>query len=219
MHFSKIENIVIGNQFLGIEVFSNENTEKVDVILVQKKKEELNVKDYYSFSSLETIALNKLASIPVILTVNTEKVLMKEIDIVEKNDLILVKKAFTNLNLDDFYYDIWRFESKSFVFIVRKNYLDDLVHRLTNACHLKIVSVYIGISTFKNIIHYVSQDTINFNGKTYVKSTQNVTNTDLLPQKVYDIGSIKIKGENILCFSGIVSFVTFNYGIGINNLI
>ena len=35
---SKVENIIFGNHFLGIEVFSENNSEKGNYIVVEKKK-------------------------------------------------------------------------------------------------------------------------------------------------------------------------------------
>jgi len=212
---SKIENKIIGKQFLGIEVFSNAKTEKINCVLVNKDKDELSVIEYYKFNSINEISFDKVNNTPAIITINTDKVLIKEIDIVEKNDLILVKKAFPNLNLDEFYYDIWRLTDKSIVSIVRKNYLENLINSLRNTFKLKIATVFIGIAPIKSTINYISQNTIDLNGRSFDKINSSLLfRTSFEDQSIYEISGMRIKGEDLLSFSGIVSFVTFNLGTG-----
>lgn len=212
---SKIENKIIGKQFLGIEVFSNAKIEKINCVLVNKDKDELSVIEYYKFNSINEISFDKVNNTPAIITINTDKVLIKEIDIVEKNDLILVKKAFPNLNLDEFYYDIWRLTDKSIVSIVRKNYLENLINSLRNTFKLKIATVFIGIAPIKSTINYISQNTIDLNGRSFDKINNSLLfRTSFEDQSIYEISGMRIKGEDLLSFSGIVSFVSLNLGTG-----
>lgn len=217
---TKIENKIIGKQYLGIEIFSTEDIEKINCVLTKKHADELLISDYFKFISIKNISLDKFSEIPVILTINTNKVLIKEFDSVEKNDSLLVKKAFSNLNLDDFYYDIWRFDDKSIISLVRKNYIDEIINSLQNEHKLAIGSVFIGISQIKNTIDYINQDIIILNGKKFDKKNSCVEfGFSQKKQNIYEISGMKIKGEDLTSFSGIISFLSSNLGNGsINEL-
>lgn len=212
---SKIENKIIGKQYLGIEIFSNDKVEKINAMLVSKHNGELSVTEYYKFDAVSELTLDKSKNAPVVVTVNTDKVLIKEIDIVEKNDIILVKKAFPNLNLDEFYYDIWRLTDKSIISIVRKNYLDDLINNLKSTLKLKVATVFIGISTIKSITNYIRENTIDLKGRSFDKINNSLQiNTSFDNQNTYEINGIKINAEDLLSFSAIVSFIISDFGSG-----
>lgn len=215
MTISKVENKIIGKQFIGVEIFSNENIEKINCVVVNKDKDELSVLEYYKFNSVSDISLDKLNDLPVIITINTEKVLIKEVENVEKNDLIIVKKAFPNLNLEEFYFDIWRLANKSIISIVRKNYLDEIILTLQNSSKLKITTVLIGISPIKNTLSYIKENTIILNGRSFDK-VDNAIQAIVSEQdhRVYEISGMRIKGEDLVSFSGIVSFITSDLGTG-----
>ncbi len=54
---SKVEKIIFSNHFLGIEVFSENNSEKGNYILVEKKKDSLTIFDNSSFANITDISL------------------------------------------------------------------------------------------------------------------------------------------------------------------
>ncbi len=214
MLFDKLKNIIIGNQFIGIEIFAENEFEKVNCILVKKNKNELSIIDSLKFNSIDEIKEEKATEIPIILSLNTNKVLSKEVDSIEKTDSFLVKKAFPNLNLDEFYYQIWRFSDKSSVSIVRKSYVNEIIDSLKKNKKITINSVFIGLSTLENVLNYINNDSVFLNGKEYNKNSNLITFSNLTKPVNYDLDGIEIKNTDLLSFSSIISFIKNKKDIG-----
>lgn len=204
---SKVENIIFGNHFLGIEVFSENNSEKGNYIVVEKKKDSLIVSDNSNFENITDISLGNYSDLPTVLSIYTDKVLIKETELVEKNDLILVKKTFTNLNFEDFYFDVWRLENKSIISIVRRSYVDEMVKLFQESHQLKIISVAIGVSSIKHLIPYLFEENILLNTKTFNIQNATITSTEKTATTIYPINGINIKSDNLISFSSIINFI------------
>lgn len=219
MHKSKVENIIFGNHFLGIEVFSENNSEKGNYILVEKKKDSLTISDNSSFANITDISLENYTDLPAVLSIYSDKVLIKETELVEKNDLILVKKTFTNLNLEDFYIDIWRLENKSIISIARKSYVDEMIKLFWENHQIKIVSVTIGISSIKHLVSFLSEETILLNSKMFNKQNKTISSNEEITSIIYPINGINIKSDNLISFSSIINFISkSNSGSSIDEL-
>ncbi len=204
---SKVENIIFGNHFLGIEVFSENNSEKGNYIVVEKKKDSLIVSENSNFENITDISLGNYSDLPTVLSIYTDKVLIKETELVEKNDLILVKKTFTNLNFEDFYFDVWRLENKSIISIVRRSYVDEMVKLFQESHQLKIISVAIGVSSIKHLIPYLFEENILLNTKTFNIQNATITSTEKTATTIYPINGINIKSDNLISFSSIINFI------------
>lgn len=216
---SKVENIIFGNHFLGIEVFSENNSEKGNYILVEKKKDSLTIFDNSSFANITDISLENYTDLPAVLSIYTDKVLIKETELVEKNDLILIKKTFTNLNLKDFYIDIWRLENKSIISIARKSYVDEMIKLFWKNHQIKIVSVTIGISSIKHLVSFLSEETILLNSKMFNKQNKTISSNEEITSIIYPINGINIKSDNLISFSSIINFISkSNSGSSIDEL-
>lgn len=205
---SKVENIILGNQFLGIEIFSVNNSEKANGIIVDKKKDTLSISDTLKFDNINGISLDNYTDLPTVLTIYTEKVLIKETEFSEKNDLILVKKTFANLNLDDFYFDVWRLENKSIISIARRSYVDEIIKLFQESQQLKIISVSIGVSNIKHLIPFISEENILLNTKTFNIQNNTITLTEKIASTIYPINGINIKCDNLISFSSIINFIS-----------
>lgn len=214
MFYQKLKNIIIGNQFIGIEVFAKGDFEKVNYILVKKKKDELSITDSIKFNSIDEIKDDNISGIPIILTINTNKVLTKEVDLIDKNDSLLVKKAFPNINLDEFYYQIWRLSDLSNISIVRKSYLNEIIDSLKVKKKINLSSIFIGLSTMENVVNHINNDSVLLNGKIFDKISNSISSSISDDSINYDVNSIKIKNTDLLSFSSIISFITNKNNFG-----
>lgn len=204
----KVENIILGNHFFGIEIFSVNNSEKANCVIVEKKKDTLSISDTLKFDKINDISLDNYTDLPTVLTIYTDKVLIKETELSEKNDLILVKKTFANLNLDEFYFDVWRLENKSIVSIARRSYVDEIIKLFQESQQLKITSVSIGVSNIKHLIPFISEENILLNTKTFNIQNNTITLTEKIVTTIYPINGINIKSDNLISFSSILNFIS-----------
>jgi hypothetical protein len=215
---SKIKNIILGNHFLGIEIFSENNSEKANCIIVEKKNDSLSISDTLMFDDINDIPLNNYTDLPAIITIYTDKVLIKETELNERNDLLLVKKTFANLNLEDFYFDVWRLEDKSIISIARRNYIDEMIKLFQESNKLKIVSFAIGVSNIKNIISFFSDENISLNSKKINIRNNSIGITEIKDSKIYSINGINIKSDHLISFSSIINFISKNKNGSIDEL-
>lgn len=205
---SKLENIIFGNQFLGIEVFSELNSQKVHGIIVDKKKNNLVISDTFKFDNLEGANFDGFSNLPTIITLYTDKVLIKESELTEKNDIVLVKKNFPNLTIEEFYFDIWRMDGKAIISIARKNYIDEIINLFQENNKLNILAFNIGISNIKHLTTFISEDDILFNSKSFNKKNISISSNESNHSKIYSVNGINIKSDNLISFSSVVNFIS-----------
>lgn len=205
---SKLENIIFGNQFLGIEVFSELNSQKVHGIIVDKKKNNLVISDTFKFDNLEGANFDGFSNLPTIITLYTDKVLIKESELTEKNDIVLVKKNFPNLTIEEFYFDIWRMDGKAIISIARKNYIDEIINLFQENNKLNILAFNIGISNIKHLTTFISEDDILFNSKSFNKKNISISPNESNHSKIYSVNGINIKSDNLISFSSVVNFIS-----------
>ena len=218
MFYQKLKNIIIGNQFIGIEVFAEGDSEKVNCIFVKKNKDELSITDSIKINSIDEIKDDNISGIPIILTLNTDKVLTKEVDSIDKKDSVLVKKAFPNINLDEFYYQIWRLSDNSNISIVRKTYLNETISSFKDQKKININSVFIGISPLENVINHINNDSVLLNGKIFDKISNSISSSNSDDSINYDVNNIQIKNTDLLSFASIISYLLNNSIGSINEL-
>jgi hypothetical protein len=203
---SVLENMLLGNRYIGVEFFSLNNQEKIAFLEVEKKRNELVISKREIFDSREDLTKVK-SKLPVALIINNEQVLQKEILSKDNSDKKLLNLAFPNLQSDNFYYEIWRSEHTSVVAICRKIYVDELLESLKNV--LKISSLNLGVTLLSQleafeVPHILTTNTQeitigNDSGGTIIETAPNVAQ--------YKINGLEVPNTHLLGFSGVLSLL------------
>ncbi len=204
----KLENIIFGNQFLGIEIFSELNSQRGHGIIVNKKRDDLVITDTFKFENIEDANFDNFSNLPTIITLYTDKILIKESELTEKNDIVLVKKNFPNLTIEEFYFDIWRTDGKAIISIARKSYIDEIIDFFQEKNKLNVLAVNIGVSNIKHLTGFISEDTILLNSKSFDKKNILINLNQSNQSKIYSVNGINIKSDNLISFSSIVDFIS-----------
>lgn len=203
--YKSLKNILLGNQFVGLEIFSEEGNDSIALLEAKKRKRELDVIRFEKRDSLSKLNYKFLPNVPYFITINTIHVLSKEVDSIENNDLKILFNAFPNLKIDDFYYEIWRDDSKSIVSICRKNHVRELISEFKEkkAFVFGISLGVTGLSIVKPFTEETSLQTnsqlINFNNATILNS---IVKKRIVP---YSINGLEVLDTFLLSFSGILS--------------
>ena len=205
MNFPSLEKIVVGTQFIGFELFTVNGADRTAVVKVENRNEELFiVQEYKTDKIVFTEEINK--KLPFFLIFNTAQTIQKEVDSIDSFDLKIVNRAFPNLKIDEFYYEIWKLESKSIVAICRKNYINETIKKYA-ALGVSISGISLGICGIASIKKYVIQETLNTNGQT-IQFAEN--EPIFAPREVndnyrsYTINGLEVKNSSLLCFSVIL---------------
>jgi hypothetical protein len=214
MFFSLLKNKIIGNEFLAIEIFSITNDDLLfSITHIRKVKNELQIISSKIVSEIDTKSIKKL-QIPIFININTNKVLHKTLENLEKNETLVFKKAFPGLKTEEFYFSIWNTENENIIFIARKEYVQK-IESLFKEISSFFLNINIGISPLKNIIEYFTPDSsIVLNAKSLDLSNYNITNTSETVSKNFSVNGIQISSEDILNFSSVINFLTQNKYIG-----
>lgn len=207
-----------GNRFCGVEHASVNGNETIYVTILKKVKKELVVDDSFSEKSIKQ-ALEKLPkSQHIFLVVNNDQVLTKVVDSREGEDLSLVNTAFPNINISDFYYEIIKQNTKSFISICRKSYVDNLVSEyLKNGYY--IINFSLGNSILSTTINYIEATTITTSNALIVKTSHEIESidfVDIVENNRYDINGLETSNHHVLSLSSALTSVLGNYNTIVN---
>lgn len=214
---SFLENILFGKQYIGIEFFSINNEDKIAFLQVERKKNELVISKNEIFNKIDSLSNEKSKS-PTVLLINNIQVLQKETSGIDSNDRKLLHKAFPNLQIDDFYYEIWRKETFSIISICRKKYVDDLIITLSNL--FTITSVSLGISSINNLMSFSLPNIITTNTQSlFLNGEDNFIQNGIHENINYSINGLQVPNTHLLPFSGVLKLILPNTTTGsINDL-
>jgi len=191
-----------GNQFCGIEHATIHGQEIIYATQIKQSKRELLVKAFYKESSVEAIT-KSLSKQSVFLVLNNDKVLTKTIESDQQETLKLVYKAFPNINLDEFYYEVLSQNTVHFIALCRKDYVDDIINKYSEF-KLSVIDVSLGNTITGSISSFLNEDYIfSSNAKIDLENKQikKIEKTDILSQS-YDINGLSIPNDQLLSFSG-----------------
>lgn len=211
MILPSLNNLLLGNQYLGIEHFSLNDEEKVAVLWVEKKKQELVIirKDNKTFSDTFLRNLNK--STPLYLVINTNQVIHKEISDTDASDNKLIHKAFPNLKGEDFYFEIWRLKTKSIVAISRKTYINEIISKYKEN-KIEVTGISLGICSISEIVKFTKNEEFITNHQSVFLNQENENTISNSSKKniTYNINGLDIQNSHLLAFSGILILLLNN---------
>jgi len=211
MTLPSLTTLLLGKQYIGIEHFSLNNEEKIAVLLVEKKKEELVIekKDRISFS--ETLPEKWDKTLPFFLVVNTNQVIQKEVQGIDSSDEKLLHKGFPNTNWEEFYFEIWRLKTKSIVAISRKMYVEELLSNYHKQ-GISIAGISLGVCSIAEIMNYSEEEELFTNHQTvsWNEETSIITANPTALDTTYNINGLAIQNSHLLTFAGILRLLLKN---------
>lgn len=197
-------NMIMGHHYLGAEIYSSGSGDKAAYLQVDKKNKELVIANKEIFDLTEFEQREKSA-FPLALCITNNQVLQKEVDSIENNDKKLLHKAFPNVNLEEFYYEIIRLKTKSIVSICRRSYIDNLLISLQKK--FKIISINLGISPIKQLMSFSLPEEISTNSKTIFVVSEEMQNNNITEIKYHHINGLNIPNTQLLPFCQILQTV------------
>lgn len=205
MQLPRLDTLLLGNQFVGIELFSLNGEEAIAQVFVQKKKGELYIENKEMRGDYDHFKIKAEKGNPVFLTINNSQIIQKEIEGVENNDSKLLYKAFPNLKVDDFLYEIWRIETSTVVCICRKNYIEELLKKFGER-EISISGITLGVCGISSIKDFVVESKINTNNQSlYFENDTLILNPiENNIVKTYDINGLDVENTYLLSFTSVL---------------
>ncbi len=207
-----------GNHFCGIEHTLKDNQEILFTTVLKKNKKEVDIESCFSSKTIKETTNRLRKKQHVFLVINDEQVLTKSSKSEQIDGLNLVNKAFPNINISEFYYEIIHQNDINFISICRKKYVDRLIKEYHDS-NIHIISFSLGNSIMSNTTRYID-DTSIFTSNARISTQDNFIKTidyvEKGKEKEYSINGLKVSSAHILSLSSALSSILNNFAPIIN---
>ena len=199
-----ISNITYGKKYAAIEYAENTT---FNYLQLTKKKDEFNVFKEGQFRSLEQVKEELKTQKHLFLVVNNEHVLSKIITLSQADSKSILRTAFPNITITDFYYDIHTTENHSYVSIVRKEVVDEIISEFAKE-GISIIDFSLGNLVIQNLKPFIengelcsSNAVIEIQNKEVIAIKKGGTSS-----QEYTINNLKISSHQLLTLSGVIGY-------------
>lgn len=152
-----------GSSLCGIEHYSINGKDILQINLLKQSKNELDIELTTKVETIEDASKKLFKNQHIALVINTDKVLSKTIENDQSDALKIVYKAFPNINLDDFYFEVLSEKNIHFISLCRKDYAESIIKKYSEQ-NIHIIDISFGntiISTVKSFINVTQIHTSN----------------------------------------------------------
>lgn len=203
------DRLFFGNTLSAVEYsFDQEGNEVFLYLQLERKKLELEVKESKKFVEKNELFdfINKTSQEHVVLVINNKHVLSKSIDIKNDNDAVVFKRAFSSLNINDFYQESLPLNEGTFLSVVRENYVKSLIKEFTSK-KITVLDVLLGTTSIASLLSIISYENIfTSNTELLIDSGKMVSiNSKRFVDCDYEINGLRISNQHVLSLSAIVN--------------
>ncbi|GAA4235716.1 general secretion pathway protein [Postechiella marina] len=205
--------LLFGNQFCGVEHTSKKESDTIYVNVLKKTKTKVDIAKSFSAKTIDGVAGNLSKKQHVFLIINNGHVLTGTLENESSEDLKLVNKAFPNINISEFYYEVIRQNAKCFVSVCRKTYVNDLI-----AAYIKlgvsIINFSLGNSILSNMVNYIktacvqTSNALVFSNNDFI---DRISFTEETNEEHYSINGLNSSSSYILSLSGGLTSILNDY--------
>lgn len=202
-----------GNRFCGIEHASQNGKDIYFITQLKKNKNSLDLENTYEELSIEKVISTLPKKQHISLIINDDNVLTKQIKSLEVDGLKLVYKVFSNINLDDFYYEIIKQHNNQFVSICRKVYVDDLIDKYKKH-GFSLIDITLGNAIISGISDFLKSEEITPSNANILFENQTITTiekTEIENTTNYNVNGLEITNNYLLSCSGALNTLIKTY--------
>jgi len=195
--------LLYGNRFIGIEHTIKDGEEIICGTQLKQSKKELNSELSFEEKTIEDVSSKLSKHQHLVLIINNEHVLSKTIESEEQEGLKLVYKAFPNINIKDFYFEVLSQQNKHFIALCRKTYVNGLIDSYSKQ-KLSIIDMSLGNSLMGSVSNFIREDIItSSNAEIHLENNQIVQiEKKITKPKKYDINGLIVSSNYLLSFCG-----------------
>ena len=193
-----------GNHFCGIEHTVKGNENKIICTLLKKSKKELDIKATFKSKSIEELCSKLPKKQHAYLILNNDQILSKTIESNTSDVNTIVNKAFPNIDLNDFYFEILQQNKTHFVSICRRDYINSLIKEYKEN-GISIIDIGLGNLQISSIVDYIDSDFITSSNASISFENNEITSINPLNETnavSYSINSLEVSNNDLLSFGG-----------------
>ena len=189
-----------GNRFCGVEHTLINDKECVYITLLKKSKNTIDVKNQYESATIQDISNQIPKKQHIHLTVNNSEVLTKSIEDNNGDAKLILHKAFPNIDINDFFYEIISQDSFHVVSICRKSYINEILNTYKKL-KLQVINISLGnsiISSIKKVIEVNLISTSNAIIKLDKGNLISLKDNEDIIEEYYNINGLKVNNYYLL---------------------
>lgn len=211
----RLQHIIDGSTYQGLEVFSIGDSVHWSFLKLKRSKGELILLFESTSASLDTVLTEVDKNSPLVLVINTSKVLKKQIaHEAQGTPEQWVGQAFPNLDMDSFHFEVMESSGTRIVSICKTSEMDGML-KILKGHGILPTKVYLGISALKNSIPYLNLPVVGSNFAIIPDGTGSLhlENRDAMGQGKINIHGLTVSEFSLLPFSAILGHIAQDRGI------
>lgn len=197
-----------GTTFCSIEIATLKGERCIFSVSSKKKNGEFKEFQFSEASSLNELSKFFSKDQHAFLTINTDKVLIKETPLTENNQKMLAQ-AFPGLSLTEFYYQILKTESKCFVSVCRKDYVDEILKEAERQ-NFNILGINLGFTLLSKLIPFLDEKEILAGKYLFYLENQAIVSfkENLGEINLYKIEDNEVSSNHLIVLSGLFNYIS-----------
>ena len=198
-----------GNRFYAVEQTQLNGNNQYYGIILKKTKKELDIESNFDTQTIEELKTRIPKNKPIVLIINTDSVLTKQVTSKNNDSLKLVHVAFPNIKVEDFYYEVLTKDENHFVSICRKSYVNELLDNYSSN-NITVLDFTLGNLISSSISHFIESDKIQSSNASISISEGSIFDikTGVVPSgATYNINGLDITNNQLLSFAAALNFV------------
>ena len=204
--------LLFKNQYCGIEHTSKNGATRLYVTVLNKKKDEIDLKNNAEADSVAELSNILPQDIGVSLLINNEHVITKKVENNVSEPQKLVNMFFPNINLNDFVYEVMLQKTIHFVSICRKDYIEELIKSYKKS-KISILKVNLGISTLSSVTTFLkTNDVYTSISSIDIENSEiiSIHSNEIVSPVSYNINGLDIANTHLLSFACALSNIINN---------
>lgn len=195
-----------GLSYCAVEHADNE---QFFFLQLKRKKKELVISNKGEASDFDALVSEIQGQKHIFLVVNNEQVLTKKVVNTQTTEERLVKGAFPNIALSDFYYRIYKNEQEAFIAISRKDYVNKIIETY-KAQKISVVDFSLGSLSLERLIGLIDGEQIAASNAKVALSEQKIASIEkqAVPESIYTINELELSNKHVLSLAGIIDYYT-----------
>ncbi|WP_418639260.1 hypothetical protein [Winogradskyella sp.] len=203
------------NRFCGIEQTQIDGCTKCYGAILNKKQKQIHLESNFESNTVEGLKTLIPKNKPIVLVINTDSVLTKQIQTKNKETLRSVHIAFPNIKVEDFYYESITQGENHFISICRKSYVEELLNNYKSN-NINVLDFTLGNLISTSIIDFVDFDKIQTSNANISIQNKLITEirTEVMPSvATYNINGLDITNNQLLSFAAALNLVIKNQNL------
>jgi len=200
------QKITYGQTFCAVE-FANNST--YNLLSLKRKKKELDITKKEKLHDFETLIIAMKGQKHFFLIVNNEQVLTKRVAFTHIAKETVVKNAFPNIGLNDFYYEVFDNGASSIVSICRKEVVQKVIDQFSGK-GISVIQFSLGNTSFQKLLPHLNDFRFHTSNAMFDVSEHKVVKWEKSEEvlKSYDVNGLTIDSNGLLPLAGILAYYT-----------